>query len=46
MQQKSAFQRRRNFFERKRFLDYQAHNPMEFQNLTDPPQDFKPNPLG
>lgn len=32
MQQQSAFQRRKNFFERKRFLNYQAHNPMDFQN--------------
>ena len=30
MQQQSAFQRRKNFFERKRFLNYQAHNPMDF----------------
>jgi hypothetical protein len=34
MQQQSAFQRRKNFFERKRFLNYQAHNPMDFQNKT------------
>jgi|TARA_B110001450_G_scaffold253407_1_gene276793 hypothetical protein len=34
MQQQSAFQRRKNFFERKRFLNYQAHNPMDYQNKT------------
>lgn len=34
MQQQSAFNRRKNFFERKRLLNYQAHNPMDFQNKT------------
>lgn len=42
MQQASAFQRRKNFFERKRFLDYQAHNPAEFQNLTEPGEKGSP----
>jgi len=35
MQQQSAFQRRKNFFERKRFLNYQAHNPLDFQKATE-----------
>lgn len=34
MQQQSAFQRRKNFFERKRFLNYQAYNPMDIQNSS------------
>jgi hypothetical protein len=44
MQQQSAFQRRKNFFERKRFLNYQAHNPMDFQNKPlKKPDDYDDN---
>lgn len=32
MQEQSAKQRRKNFFERKRLLNYEAHDPQDIQN--------------